>query len=312
MKVFVAGATGGLGRSLVPKLIAAGHDVTAMVRSETSAAGLRAQGAEAVLADGLNAGAVKAAVTAAQPEVVVHQMTALRGGIDFKKFDQSFAVTNRLRTEGTDNLLAASQAAGVRRIVVQGYAGWNLQRGGSETKSERIPLDPDPVPATSKTMAGLRYLESRVTGAEGIEGVVLRYAAFYGPTGDIGKGGSVVKLIEQRKLPLIGDASGVWSFIHYDDAADATVKAVESSATGVYQIADDDPAPASVWLPEFARILGAKPPRHIPVWLARLAVGEVGVSAFTKIRGADNSLAKATFDWEPGYSSWRQGFRHGL
>ncbi|MDX6248481.1 MAG: hypothetical protein QOF10_1841 [Kribbellaceae bacterium] len=312
MKVLVAGATGGLGRSLVPKLIAAGHEVTGMIRSESSAAGLRAQGAWVVIADGLDAGAVKAAVATAAPEVVVHQMTALKNGIDFKRFDQSFALTNRLRTEGTDTLLAASLAAGVRRIVVQGYAGWNLERGGSATKSEQVPLDPHPVPASRTTMEALRHLESKVTGAQGIEGVVLRYASFYGPTGGIGKGGEFVDLILQRKLPLIGDGSGIWSFIHYDDAAEATLKAIESTATGIYQIADDDPAPAAVWLPELAKILGAKPPRHVPAWLAKLAVGELGVSAFTKIRGASNALAKHTFDWEPGYDSWREGFRRGL
>ncbi len=312
MKVLVAGATGGLGRSLVPKLIAAGHEVTGMIRSESGAAGLRAQGAEVVLADGLDAAAVKAAVDTARPEVVVHQMTALRGGVEFKKFDQSFALTNRLRTEGTDHLLAASQTAGVRRFVVQSYAGWNLQHGGSATKTEADPLDPDPVPAQRQTMAGIKYLESAVTNADGIEGIALRYANFYGPTGDIGKGGSIVELIQKRKLPLVGDGTGVWSFIHYDDAADATVQAVESDATGIYQIADDDPAQAAVWLPEFARILGAKPPRHVPAWLVRPAVGDVGVAAFTEIRGADNTLAKSTLNWHPGYPSWREGFRKGL
>lgn len=312
MKILVAGATGGLGRSLVPKLVAAGHEVTGMIRSESGAAGVRAHGADVVLADGLDAAAVNAAVESVRPEVVVHQMTALKGGIDFKKFDQSFALTNRLRTEGTDNLLAAAQAAGVRRFVVQSYAGWNLQHGGSATKTEADPLDPNPVPATRQTMAGIKHLESVVTNAEGIEGVVLRYASFYGPTGDIGKGGSIVELIQKRRLPLIGEGTGVWSFIHYDDAADATVKAIESDVTGIYQIADDDPAQAAVWLPEFARILGAKPPRHLPTWLARLAVGDAGVAAFTEIRGADNTLAKRTFDWQPGYASWREGFRHGI
>ncbi|TWD83358.1 nucleoside-diphosphate-sugar epimerase [Kribbella amoyensis] len=312
MKVLVAGATGGLGRSLVPKLVAAGHEVTGMIRSESGAATVRAQGADVVLADGLDTAAVKAAVAGVAPEVVVHQMTALKGGIDFKHFDDSFALTNKLRTEGTDNLLEASRAAGVRRFVVQSYAGWNLAHGGSPTKSEDVPLDPHPLPATRRTMAAIQHLESTVTGATGIEGIVLRYASFYGPTGDIGQGGSMVELIRKRRLPLIGDGSGIWSFVHYDDAADATVKAIESSATGVYQIADDDPAAASVWLPEFARILGAKQPLRLPTWLARLAVGDVGVSAFTEIRGADNSLAKKTFDWQPGYASWREGFRKGL
>jgi nucleoside-diphosphate-sugar epimerase len=273
---------------------------------------VRSFGADVVLADGLDAAAVRAAVEKVRPEVVVHQMTALKGGIDFKHFDNSFAMTNRLRTEGTDNLLAASQAAGVRRFVVQSYAGWNLQHGGSATKTEAEPLDPNPVPAQQQTMAGIKHLESAVLNADGIEGVALRYASFYGPTGDIGKGGSMVELIQKRRLPLIGDGTGVWSFIHYDDAASATVKAVDSDVTGVFQIADDDPAQAAVWLPEFARILGAKPPRHVPAWVGRLAVGDVGVAAFTEIRGADNTLAKQTFDWQPGYASWREGFREGL
>jgi nucleoside-diphosphate-sugar epimerase len=312
MKVLVAGATGGLGRSLVPQLIAAGHDVTGMTRSESGASSVRSFGADAVLADGLDADAVRAAVEKVRPEVVVHQMTALKGGIDFKHFDDSFAMTNRLRTEGTDNLLAASQAAGVRRFVVQSYAGWNLQHGGSATKTEADPPDPNPAPAQRQTMAAIKHLESAVLNADGIEGVALRYASFYGPTGDIGKGGSMVEMIQKRRLPLIGDGTGVWSFIHYDDAASATVKAVESDVTGVFQIADDDPAQAAVWLPEFARILGAKPPRHVPAWLGRLAVGDVGVAAFTEIRGADNTLAKQTFGWQPGYASWREGFRDGL
>ncbi|TDU87077.1 nucleoside-diphosphate-sugar epimerase [Kribbella voronezhensis] len=312
MKILVAGATGGLGRSLVPKLVAAGHEVTGMIRSASSATSVREQGAGVVIADGLDTAAVKAAVTATEPEVVVHQMTALRGGIDFKRFDKSFAVTNQLRTKGLDNLIAAAEATGVRRIVAQSYAGWNLQHGGSATKTEQDPLELAAESSAAETMAALRYVESRVTGLDGIEGVALRYASFYGPTGDIGAGGSMVELIRKRRLPLIGDGSGVWSFIHYDDAADATVKAIESTATGIYQIADDDPAAAKVWLPEFARILGAKPPRHVPTWLGRLAVGEFGAAAFTEIRGADNSLAKRTFDWQPGYASWRTGFREGL
>ena len=312
MKVLVAGATGGIGRSLVPKLVAAGHEVTGMIRSESSAAGVRAQGADVVLADGLDGAAVKEAVESVRPEVVVHQMTALRGRIDFKKFDQSFALTNRLRTEGTDHLLAASQAAGVRRFVVQSYAGWNLKPGPSPLATETDGLNPNPLPAVRETMAAIQHLESVVTTADGIEGVVLRYASFYGPTADLGKGGMLVELIKKRRLPLIGNGAGVWSFIHYDDAAEATVKAIESDATGIFHIADDDPAPASEWVPGLAKILGAKPPWHVPVWLGRLAVGDVGVAAFTTWRGVDNSLAKRTFDWQPGYASWRDGFRNGL
>lgn len=312
MKVLVAGATGGLGRSLVPKLIAAGHEVTGMIRSESGAAGVRAQGADVVFADGLDAEAVKAAVASAQPEVVVHQMTALKTGIDFKKFDESFAVTNRLRTEGTQNLLAASHAVGVRRMVVQSYAGWNLQRGGSATKTEDVPLDDHPAAATRQTMDAIRRLEAAVTGDQKIEGLVLRYASFYGPTGALGKDGEMIELIRKRKIPLIGNGAGIWSFIHYDDAADATVRAVSTGDPGIYQIADDDPAPTADWLPELARIIGAKPPLHIPAWLGKIAAGEAAVSAFTEMRGADNTKAKDTFSWQPHYASWRQGFRLGL
>jgi 2-alkyl-3-oxoalkanoate reductase len=312
MRVLVAGATGGLGRSLVPKLIGAGHEVTGMIRSESGADTVRAMGADVVFADGLDRDAVKAAVAEARPEVVVHQMTALKGGVNLRKFDESFALTNRLRTEGTDNLLAASRAAGVRRIVAQSYGGWNLEHGGSATKTEDVPLDPDPVPGSRLTMDAIRKLEAAVTGAPSIEGLVLRYGWFYGPTGAIGKGGEIVELIRKRKLPLVGDGSGVWSFIHYDDAADATVQAVRMGDPGIYQIADDDPATTAVWLPELARILGAKSPWRLPAWLAKAAVGEVGVSWFTKIRGADNAKAKDAFNWQPGYASWREGFRRGL
>jgi nucleoside-diphosphate-sugar epimerase len=312
MRVLVAGATGGIGRSLVPKLIAAGHEVTGMIRSPATAGAVRAQGAGVVVADGLDADAVKAAVSEASPEVVVHQMTALKAGLDFKKFDQSFALTNRLRTEGTDNLLAAARAAGVRRFVAQSYAGWNLAHSGSAIKTEDEPLDPDPLPAFRSTLDAIRHVESVVTGDPAVEGVVLRYASFYGPTAAIGKGGQVVELIRKRRLPLIGDGGGVWSFIHYDDAADATVRAVETGAPGIYQIADDDPAAVNVWLPELARILGAKPPRRLPVWLARFAVGDLGISMFTQSRGASNAKAKAELGWQPGYASWREGFRHGL
>lgn len=312
MRVLVAGATSGIGRSLVPKLIAAGHEVTGMVRSEAGATAVRAQGAAVVLADALDAAAVKSAVAGAAPEVVINQVTALKGGIDFKNFERSFEQTNRLRTRGTDNLLAASRAAGVRRFLAQSYAGWNLARGGSATKTEEVPLDRAPVPATRSTMDAIQYLESAVTADRSLEGVVLRYATFYGPTGTIGRGGEVVELIRRRRLPLIGDGAGVWSFVHYDDAADATVKAVGTGAPGIYQIADDEPAEVAVWLPELARILGAKPPRRLPVWLARAVVGEAGVSAFTKVRGVDNRKAKAALDWQPTYASWREGFRHGL
>jgi nucleoside-diphosphate-sugar epimerase len=312
MKVLVAGATGALGKVLVPQLIAAGHEVTGMTRSDTGAAALRALGVDAVTADGLDGAAVKAAVAAAAPDVVVHQMTALKSDISFKKFDESFALTNRLRTEGTDHLLAAAKAAGVRRVVAQSFAGWNLARSGGPVKTEDDPLDPDPVPATRQTMEAIEHVERAVTGDPAFEGLALRYAGFYGPGSMIGKGGAMVEQVKARKLPIIGDGAGVWSFIHFEDAAAATVRAVEQGAPGIYQIADDEPAPASVWVPELARILGARPPRKVPAWLGRLAAGELGVSVFTKMRGADNTKAKRELGWRLKYPSWRQGFREGL
>ncbi len=312
MKVLVAGATGALGRVLVPQLIAAGHQVTGMTRSETGRAALRKVGADVVVADALDGAAVKDAVAAAAPEVIVHQLTALKGDISFKKFDESFALTNRLRTEGTDHLMAAARAAGVRRIVAQSFAAWNLARTGGPTKTEEDPLDPDPVPASRETMAAIKHVEAAVTSDAAIEGLALRYGGFYGPGSMLSKNGEMVEQIRKRKLPIIGDGAGVWTFIHFVDAASATVRAVEQGAPGIYQIGDDDPAPAAVWLPELARILGAKPPRRVPVWLGRLAAGELGVSMFTKIRGADNTKAKRELDWTLKYPSWRQGFHDGL
>jgi nucleoside-diphosphate-sugar epimerase len=312
MKVLVAGATGALGRELVPQLVAAGHEVTGMTRSPRAIDGLRALGAGAVVADALDAAAVREAVAKAQPEVVVHQLTALKGDIDPKKFDQSFAMTNRLRTEGTDNLLAAAKTAGVRRMVAQSFAGWNLARTGGPVKTEDDPLDPEPATSQVETMKAIRYVESVVTGDAEIEGLALRYAGFYGPGSAIGSGGSIAARIKARKVPIVGDGGGVWSFIHFADAASATVRAVEHGDPGIYQVADDEPAPVSVWLPELARILGAKPPRRVPAWLGRLVAGEAAVRMFTEARGADNSKAKRELGWTLRYPSWRQGFREGL
>lgn len=312
MKVLVAGATGALGKELVPQLIAAGHEVTGMTRSETGRAAVHKMGADVVVADALDGSAVKDAVAAAAPEVIVHQLTALKGDLSFKRFDQSFALTNRLRTQGTDNLMAAAHAAGVRRIVAQSFAGWNLARTGGPTKTEEDALDPDPVPASRETMAGIKYVEAAVTSDPDIEGLALRYGGFYGPGSMLSKNGEMAEQVRSRKLPIIGDGAGVWTFIHFVDAAAATVRAVEQGAPGIYQIGDEEPAPATVWLPELARILGAKPPRRVPAWLGRLAAGELGVSMFTKMRGADNTKAKRELDWTLKYPSWRQGFREGL
>jgi nucleoside-diphosphate-sugar epimerase len=312
MKIFVAGATGGIGTFLVPMLVTAGHDVVAMTRSPEKADGLRAVGAEPAVADGLDKAAVTQAVLRAEPEVVIHQMTALTGIKSFKRFDDEFAVTNRLRTEGLDHLLEAAQSAGARRFIAQSYGNWNYVAAGGPVKTEEDPLDPDPPAAMSKTMAAIRYLETAVTAAEGIEGLALRYANFYGPGANVAEDGEFAAMIRKRRLPIVGDGAGVWSFIHYEDAAAATMAAIDRGEPGIYNVADDEPAPVATWLPELARILGAKPPRRVPVWLGRIAGGEPGLRMFTKMRGASNEKAKRELGWQPIYPSWRDGFRRGL
>ena len=309
MKVFVAGAAGVVGNRLVPLLVSNGHQVTAMTRSARKADWARKAGAAHVAADGLDRDAVRRAVAAAKPDVIVHQMTALTGSGNLKEFDTDFAVTNRLRTEGTDHLLEAARENGVRRIVAQSYGNWNHERTGTAPKRETDPLDPTPPANQRQTLAAIRYLESAVTGANGIEGVALRYGNFYGPNTGFAPDGNLSAMVRKRQLPIIGNGAGVWSFIHVDDAAAATMAAM-TGPTGVFNICDDDPAPIATWLPEFARIIGAKPPMHVPVWLGRLFAGEVGVSMMTRIRGGSNRKAKAELGWSPIYPSWRAGFAH--
>lgn len=307
MRVLVAGGGGAIGSRLLPQLIVRGHDVVATTRSAEKMAGVRALGAEAVVMDGLDAGPVGEAVARAEPDVIVHQMTALAGIDDLKHFDDTFAVTNQLRTEGTDHLLAAADALGVSRFIAASYTGWPNAREGGSVKTEDDPFDEHPPAAQEKSLAAIRYLE-RATVEGSPHGIALRYGSFYGP----GASDELVRVVRGRKLPLVGEAGGIWSWIHIDDAASATVAAVERGAPGVYNIADDEPAPVSDWLPVLAEIVGAKPPRHVPVWLARLAVGEVGVSMMTQIRGSSNAKAKRGLAWEPSWTSWREGFRHGL
>lgn len=306
MRVFVAGATGAIGRRLVPALVAAGHDVVASTRTQAKFALLSKLGAEPVLVDGLDASAVGEAVAKAEPDAIVHQMTALAGSSDLRHFDRTFAVTNRLRTVGTDNLLAAARASGVGRFVAQSYTGWPNERTGAAIKTEDDPLDPTPPREQRASMAAIRHLERAVTEAP-LDGVVLRYGMFYGP----GASDELIEVIRKRKLPIVGTGGGIWSMTHIDDAASATVTALEQGS-GIYNIVDDDPAPVAELLPELARIAGAKPPRHVPVWVARLAAGEVGVSMLTQIRGSSNAKAKRELDWAPRWASWRDGFRNGL
>ncbi|HEU4898743.1 MAG TPA: NAD(P)-dependent oxidoreductase [Actinomycetota bacterium] len=312
MRIFVAGATGALGRRLVPLLVSGGHQVTGMTRSPGKAAWLRAAGAEPVVADALDRDDVLRVVTAARPEVVVHQLTDLAGMTNLRRFDAGFAATNRLRTEGTDHLLAAARAAGARRLVAQSFAGWPSARVGGPVKTEEDPFDPDPPAELRRSLDAIRHLEAAVAQAAGIEGLVLRYGGFYGPGTSAGEGGYILEELRRRRFPIVGAGTGIWSFVHIDDAATATVAAVERGAPGIYQIVDDDPAPVAEWLPVLAAAAGARPPRRVPVWAARLLAGEHGVVLMTEVRGASNAKAKRELGWRPAWPSWRQGFRAGL
>jgi nucleoside-diphosphate-sugar epimerase len=305
MKVFVAGASGAIGRCLVPRLVESAHEVAGTTRSPEKVDQLRRLGAVPVLLDGLDAPGVAAAVAQAEPDVVVHQMTALAGMDDLRNFDRGFAATNELRTRGTEYLLTAAQAAGVRRFVVQSYTGWPNAREGGPVKTEQDPLDPHPPKAQSETLAAIRSMEEAVLDAP-VEGMILRYGSFYGP----GASEPLVELVRKRKFPIVGAGEGVWSWIHIDDAAAATVAAVERGSPGIYNVVDDDPAPVADWLPYLAEAVGAKPPRRFPVWIGRLAAGEVGVSMMTQVRGSSNAKAKRELQWQPVWKSWRQGFRH--
>ena len=307
MRVFVAGATGAIGRRLVPQLVSRDHEVVATTSNDQKLEQLRSLGAEALVVDGLDPVGVGEAVARAEPEVVVHQMTALSGDLDLRRFDASFARTNELRTAGTRNLLAAAQASGARRFVAQSHTGWPNIRSGGEVKTEDDPLDPEPPTAQTETLEAIRYVERAVLESP-LEGVVLRYGSLYGP----GASEPLIELVRKRRLPLLGAGQGIWSWVHVDDAAAATVAAVEHGEPGVYNIVDDEPAPVSEWLPYLAEQVGAKPPRRMPVWLGRLAAGEVGVSMMTRIRGSANAKAKRELRWEPSWKSWRDGFRRGL
>jgi nucleoside-diphosphate-sugar epimerase len=312
MHVFVAGGLGAVGRRLVPMLVEAGHDVGATATARHNLRALFELGATPLLMDGLDPKSVLDAARRAEPEVIVHEMTGLSGAADLRHFDRVFATTNRLRTEGTDHLIEAARAVGARRIVAQSFGNWNYERTGGRVKTEEDDLDPEPPRSMRRSLDAIAHLEAAVIEAEGLEGIALRYGNLYGPGTGISDDGRLVELIRRRRLPLIGDARGIWSFVHVDDAAAATVAAVEGGAAGIYNVCDDDPAEVSVWLPELAAIIGAPAPRHIPVWLGRLAAGEALVSMFTRTRGASNAKAKNTFDWRLRYPSWREGFGYGL
>jgi nucleoside-diphosphate-sugar epimerase len=309
MHVYIAGGTGAIGRRLVPQLVARGHRVTATTRDPRKIELIEGLGAEATVVDGLDSAAVGESVAKAEPDAVVHQLTALSGKLDVRHFDRSFAMTNRLRTAGLDHLIAAAQATGVPHVVTQSYTGWPNIRTGGWVKDETDPLDPEPPKAQRETLAGIRYLEQATLEADG---TILRYGGFYGDPSD-----PMVPVVRKRQFPLAGGGPGYMSWVHLDDAARATVLALEKGADdpsrrGVFNIVDDEPAPASEWLPHLAECIGAKPPMRVPVWIARLAGGEVAVSMLTRTRGSSNARAKRVLGWELRWPSWRQGFQGGL
>jgi nucleoside-diphosphate-sugar epimerase len=319
MKVFVAGATGALGRALVPQLVARGHEVVGMTRSASKQDLLRSLGARPVVADALDPDAVAEAVASAEPDVIVHQLTALSGPMsmrDARRPDRSAAatMTNRLRTEGTDHLLAAGRAVGARRFVAQSFGAFRSARAGGPVQTEADPIDPDSPAPPRAAQAAILYLERAVTTIEWGEGLALRYGGFYGPGTGISLAPDAVMAapIRKRRFPIVGDGGGVWSLIHIEDAAAATADAVQRGRPGVYNVVDDDPAPVREWLPVLASALEAKPPRRIPRWLGRILAGETATFMMTDVQGASNEKAKRELGWTPRYASWRQGFAQGL
>ena len=312
MRVFVAGSTGAVGKFLVPHLVQNGHEVVALVRDAQKAKALEVMGAQVALADALNKEELTAAIRRTEPEVIIHQLTALTGVGNFKKLDEEFALTNRFRTEVTDTMLVAARLAGTRRFIAQSFCGWPFAREGGPVKTEEDPLDPNPPASFSKILAAIRYLEDTVRKTTNLQALALRFGFFYGPGTGIAKDGLIVELVRKRRLQIVGDGAGIWSFIHISDVARATVAAVSHGDPGIYNVVDDEPAPVSTWLPALAEAVGAKPPYKVPVWLGKLAIGGSGVSMMTKIRGGSNAKTKRELGWQLDYPSWRRGFVEGL
>ncbi|MGH3359311.1 MAG: NAD-dependent epimerase/dehydratase family protein [Nocardioidaceae bacterium] len=312
MRIFLAGATGAIGQSLTPMLVEAGHQVVGTTSTKGHERAVADMGAEPVVMDGLDHDAVVSAVTNAEPDVVIHQLTALKGLSNMKRFDREFALSNRLRIEGTDSLLAAARAAGARRFIAQSYTGWTNPRTGTTLKTEQDPLDPDPAAGSEETLAAIRHVERVVLSAPDLTGIVLRYGGFYGGGTGLSRGGDMLATVHKRKFPVVGGGTGVWSLVHIRDAARATALAVEHGEPGLYNVVDDDPAPVREWLPVLAEEVGAKPPMRLPGWLARPLIGPYGMSVMTEIRGSSNAKAKRELGWTLEFPTWRQGFRTGL
>ncbi|MDQ1451527.1 MAG: hypothetical protein QOK38_1393 [Acidobacteriaceae bacterium] len=325
MKIMLAGASGAMGRALIPLLIRAGHDVVGMVQRPRSAEVVHALGAEPRTVDALDASAVLSCFRETRPQMVIHQITAIPAALDMRHFDRDFALTNLLRTEGTRNLLAAAVDVGATHFLAQSFAGWTYGRSrngskkkpgatkpGAKLKTEEDAFDPDPPAKLRGTLDALKSLERAVLSESRITGTVLRYGAFYGPHTSIAKDGSIVQAVRRRKLPLVGEGAGVWSFVHIEDAASATAAAVDSGRGGVYNVVDDEPAPASEWLSFLAHCAHAQPPRQVSTWMARLLIGEHVVAVMNEIRGVSNAKIKRELGWTPRWPSWRDGFRDVL
>lgn len=304
MRVFVAGGTGAIGGHLVARLVAEGHEVAATTRSSAKLSEIRSWGATGVVMNGLDAESVRGAVRDARPEVIVHQMTSLAGLSNLRNFDRAFASTNRLRTEGTHNLLDAAIETGTRRLLAQSFTGWTNEREGRPVKDETSPLDPRPPKSMRSSLEAIYELEQMVTTTTALEGLALRYGQFYGPGAP-----AFLDAVRQHKLPVVGTGAGLWSFVHVADAAEATMAALDRGSPGLYNIVDDDPAPASAWVPALAAAAGAKAPMHVPAWVGRLAAGEAVVHMMTESLGSSNAKAKNVLGWSPHHASWRDGFR---
>ena len=308
MRVFVAGASGALGRRLISALAAGGHLVFGMTRTPAKARSIAESGAQPVVGDALDAAGVERALVECRPETVVHQLTALAGANDLSRFDRTFAGSNRLRTEGLDILLEAARRSGARRFVAQSFCGWPYGRVGGPVKSEDDPLDPAPRRGQTETFAAIRHVETAMADLRDLKGVALRYGAFYGPDTGLFEP-DMIRQLKRRAVPLIGGGGGWWSLLHIDDAASATVAAIEGDAPGVFNVVDDEPAQVREWLPALAAAVGAKPPRRLPAWIARLLAGDALVAMMTEARSGSNAKIKREFSWAPAIPSWRQGFR---
>lgn len=310
MKIFLAGATGVIGRRLVPAMASAGYEVVGTSRTIEGAARVQALGGEGIVLDALDRSAVIDAVARISPEVVMHQLTDIRS-VDLKDFDGSFASTNRLRTDALDHLLNAARSSGAKRFVAQSFTGWTNERIGAVPKTETDPLDRDPAKQARMSLQAINHLETRILEADDIEAIALRYGHLYGPETAYAPGGEMYEAISRRKIPVVGGGKGVWSFLHVEDAVSATVAALTDGESGLFNIVDDHPVSVSEWLPIMARSIGAKTPRRVPAFLAKAAIGEQGIRFMTDIRGSSNAKAKRILGWEPAHPSWRDGFGVG-